>query len=308
MSSRALPLAAALLLQAAGALALEEGRVSGAGGTPIHFLRRPGAGAPLVLVHGRSLGAEAFAAWEERLLPGRPLYIIHRRGYAPSGHGPAGATAHLLNAEDVARVVEQAAVESPDGRVGLVAFSLGARFLGAVPSRRLRWVALINPAAVALAPHLGPEQASQAWLLAQGDAASRLWPAAARRDWLRSTASFIAAATERRLREQGADERLLETVAARLASPGFAETLVAETLLGLFGPPPPWRASPAPVLLAVAADDELVPASAYEALERYLSAAGRTVNRRRLPGAHLAPVLDAGPWLREVDAIDASSP
>lgn len=49
-------------------------------GIPLAYHYRPGAGPAILIVHGRGLGAQGFAAWRE-LFPGRAVILLERRGY-----------------------------------------------------------------------------------------------------------------------------------------------------------------------------------------------------------------------------------
>ncbi len=284
--------ALSLLLLASSALA-EEGFFPGSGGTALHYRFRPGAGEPIVLVHGFMVASEGWLGWEAGLFPDRPLLSFDRRGYPPSEGAPEDyRSLALLNNEDVGRAVAFATAKAESPKAGVVAISLGAHFLERVTPERVRWIALLNPGGVPLVPHQPPMKAALSWSFNATAAGRRFWLPTLRRAWERGVIRRVVTDLARLL----ADPRSPLVVAAeeRFAQDPWAALVVEESLCGLFGHAPAW--APVPILIAVSDADELIPAGAYAELRSRLPAA-RNVS---LPGGHLAPLTAPAPWIAAV--------
>jgi hypothetical protein len=275
----------------------------GAHGARIHYRYRPGQSPAVVVVHGRSIASEGFSAWERGLLPGRALLILDRRGYEPSG----GAAQDLsLNAADLAKAVALAR-DSSGGKVGIIAFSLGARFLPALNADAVAWLALVNPASPSMLKRLDPAKATWAWTLKNNETLSRFWLPAARRAWVASAARDISEDLIERLGSHPAAKGIRLAFERRLSSEDFQELLVRETIFALFEEAALRRDPGVPVLLVSSVDDEVVPPASYDDLEAVLREQGGSVVRLPLPGGHLIPLLEAEKVLRAVAQLDRTT-
>lgn len=278
-------------------------KTPGEGG--IHYRLRAGEGEGVLLVHGRTFGSEAFSLWEG-LLPGRPLLILDRRGYPPS-EGWAEPPAER-NRADAAAAIGFLRSLSGSKKVGVAAFSLGARFLPELDPGQVRWVALINPSGPALISHLDPRKQAAADTLREGFERTRSWLPFAREAWMASAAWSIASDSRERLLRQGGDSpaaaAMLAELESRLSSPQYRDALVRETLFALYDGGWEVPETSIPVLLASSRSDELIPSGAYAQAGKRLAQGRRFLRILELDGGHLGPLLEPGSLLDEIEAFD----
>lgn len=138
----------------------------------IAYLQRPGAGVPLVLLHGIGSDARSWAPMIAQMPPGLPVLAWWAPGYSdsapPAEASPAAYAARLaalLDALDLPRVV-------------LAGHSLGALFAGAFATRwpeRVAALALLSPA---LGYRVAPGEALPEGVQARMDELAALGPEA----------------------------------------------------------------------------------------------------------------------------------
>ena len=304
-------LAAWMAVQSAPACASEvwrEGLLRTPGAGAIHYRLRAGEGEGVLLVHGRSFGSEAFSLWEG-LLPGRPLMILDRRGYAPS-QGWAEPLGER-NRADVARALSFLRSVSGSKKAAVVVFSMGARFLPELDPEVVSWVAMINPSGPPLAGYLDARGQAAAESLREGYERTRFWLPFAREAWIASAAWSIASDARERLARQGGDSpaasAMLAGLDGRSLLAGFRGALVRETLFALHDDS--WRVPEGtiPVLLAFGAPDELIPSAAYREAAKRLARGRAFLRVVELNGGHLAPLLDPGAILDELERFDSQA-
>lgn len=298
-------LAAALTAPASASEVWREGLLRTPGGGGIHYRLRSGEGEGVLLVHGRSFGSEAFSLWEG-LLPGRPLMVLDRRGYAPS-EGWAEPLGEL-NQADVARALSFLRSVSGSKKAAVAVFSMGARFLPELDPEVVSWVAMINPSGPRLVGYLDARGQAAAESLREGYERTRFWLPFAREAWIASAAWSIASDARERLVRQGGDSpaasAMLAGLDARSSLAGFRGALVRETLFALYDDTWSVPESSIPVLLAFGAPDELIPSAAYREAAKRLGR-GRTFLRVvELKGGHLGPLLAPGAILERIEEFD----
>ena len=282
-----------------------EGMLRTPGAGAIHYRLRTGEGEGVLLVHGRSFGSEAFSLWEG-LLPGRPLMILDRRGYAPS-QGWAEPLGER-NQADIARALSFLRSVSGSKKAAVVVFSLGARFLPELDPEVVSWVAMINPSGPPLAGYLDARGQAAAESLRESYERTRFWLPFAREAWIASAAWSITSDARERLVRQGGDSpaasAMLAGLDARSLLAVFRDALVRETLFALHDDS--WSAPEAsiPVLLAFGAPDELIPSAAYREAAKRLARGRAFLRVVELKGGHLGPLLAPGELLERIEDFD----
>jgi pimeloyl-ACP methyl ester carboxylesterase len=129
-------------------------------------VRRLGAGIPVVLLHGSAGGLHSWQAVADQLADRYELWLVCRRGYAPSDV-PAGPNSFPAEVADVHAVLD--AVGAP---AHLVGSSYGATLaLHAAGVEGVRSLSLYEPPLFAAGPRLAPVLAAYRELLAAGDVA-----------------------------------------------------------------------------------------------------------------------------------------
>ncbi|MEK7747286.1 MAG: alpha/beta hydrolase, partial [Elusimicrobiota bacterium] len=182
-------LALILAAPASAAGVWREGMLRTPGAGAIHYRLRSGEGEGVLLVHGRSFGSEAFSLWEG-LLPGRPLMILDRRGYAPS-QGWAEPLGER-NQADIARALSFLRSVSGSKKAAVAVFSMGGRFLPELDPEQVSWVAMVNPSGPRLVGYLDARGQAAAESLREGYERTRFWLPFAREAWIASAAWSIA--------------------------------------------------------------------------------------------------------------------
>ncbi|MBI3551593.1 MAG: alpha/beta hydrolase [Elusimicrobia bacterium] len=275
----------------------QRGSFAAADGARLSYLYRSGSGPAVLMVHGRTLGADSFTALAEKSFPGRPMMLLERRGYGRSEVGSIDEkTIGAVEAGDVDRAIAVAQDLGGGAKVGVLAYSLGAMVLPPIDPARVAWLALLNPGVGGMLRHMTPGmQAGAQWLRAGYEAARWSTP------WQKD--AFITMAVEqqlgilrRRVAERSGKEsalggRLLDDFEHRMKDRRLRELWVQETLWAGFGPHSELKAS-VPVLLFLNRGDETVPKAAYRELLKSLRGAAPRVRVKRAPGGHLAPVFE----------------
>jgi pimeloyl-ACP methyl ester carboxylesterase len=127
-------------------------------------VRRLGAGVPVVLLHGSGGGLHSWQAVADLLADRYELWLVSRRGYAPSDI-PDGPNSFPAEVADVRAVLDAAGAPAH-----LVGSSYGATLaLHAAGIEGVRSLSLYEPPLFAAGPRLAPVLAAYRELLAAGD-------------------------------------------------------------------------------------------------------------------------------------------
>jgi pimeloyl-ACP methyl ester carboxylesterase len=281
------------------------GSIKAPEGIQLRYRYRPGAGSPVLLVHGLGVGASGFDHWLD-FFPGRPLMILERRGYG----SPAGRVDEddvgAVNQDDVSAAVEEARRLSGSARVGVLGYSLGAMILPPPDPSRVLWIALVCPGVPGMAQDL---PASEQALEAQ----TRYWFGVARAGGPASLDAWLSSVMAPGILELSAKARSLglaaaaDEVAAEAASPVFMNLYTQESLWAYaqqdgFSPDPL-----VPVFVGYAENDLVVPPAAVKRRAQGLAAAGARLDVAHWPGDHLDALADPALVRPALEAFDAAS-
>jgi hypothetical protein len=283
------------------------GSFEGADGAKISYFARPGSGPAVLLVHGRTLGAESFLGWADDAFAGRPMMILERRGYGRSEIGRVDEkNLGAVESEDVRRAIETASALG-QGKVGVLAYSLGALILPELEPSKVAWLALVNPGAAGMLAHMPSEtQAGAQWL--RGAYAASAWIPFQRDMLVASVVGHQQGDFHKRLADGAGGGPLGRVLAddleARMKDPRKRELWVQESLWAAFGPHLPFEPR-VPVLFYLNRADETVPKAAYAGLVRAARRSSSRVRVVRAPGGHLAPVFRHEGLRRALETFDA---
>jgi len=252
-----------------------EGEVRSADGTRL-AVRREGAGAPLVVVHGSGGGLDSWAPVAGLLAETRELWSYARRGYGPSDL-PAGPKSFADDVADAVAVLDAAAAAG-GGPVDLAGSSYGAIVALHVAVARpaaLRSIALWEPPLFAAGPRVGPLLERYRAALARDDADAA---AAVLNELTRVPAEIVALVAA-----AGAAARP-DPEEARRSAVGWLHDL--EALAADSADAARWRAVAVPALLLQGADTWEPMPTAMEELAAVLPDLRRTVLEGQ---SHFAP-------------------
>ncbi|MFH2203148.1 MAG: alpha/beta fold hydrolase [Elusimicrobiota bacterium] len=300
-----------LLIPSARAAALESGEFNGAGGVKIGYLYRPGQGPAILVVHGTILGIESLKQGVGDFFPGRPVMGIYRRGYSPSGLAAAAKSDVVpLNVSDVATAVDIARTLGGGGKVGIMAYSLGALLLPETDPNKILWVALVNPAAPGMLGYMKAEQVAASWGLRNGYGLSRYWGPHYQESWMRSMAGALIDDLVRRIQAQQPagqeefSEFLIARIGERRRSLVWQELIVQERLCALFPENEPNLPRGVPVFIGASRSDGLIPQGAHDELVGRLSGRATRLADVRWPGGHLSPMFEPDLLLQKLSDFD----
>lgn len=281
----------------------------GKDGAKIEYFLRKGRGPAILLLHGRTIGAEGFRGWADSF-PGRPLVVLSRRGYGRSELGALNEdNLRDLSADDIEKAIAVAGALGEGRRVGVVALSLGAMLLPALDPARILWLALVNPGVSGMLAHMDPVAIAFSYAMKAGYEMSRFWPPAVRAGWISQTANAIVENLISRIRSQAGAatehaQSLIKELRVWASSPRSQELLVRETLWALFGRMKESVWGPVPTFVGMSQQDEVIPQDAYQELLKDLAGRASLLQTARWPGGHLLPILEPERAIEDLEEFD----